>query len=52
MSDFSKRDEMKSISAKEFSSRLKEYARKIKRANKASVPNEPVGQINKSKLID
>lgn len=52
MSNTSRKDEMKDVSAGEFSKKLKEYANKIKKEKKAPIPNEPVGNICKSKVVD
>jgi len=52
MSNIFIKDELKDISAGEFSKKLKEYAKKIKREKKVHLPNEPVGKINKSKVVD
>lgn len=52
MSNTSRKDEMKDVSVGEFSKKIEEYAKKIKRTNKAPIPNEPVGHISKSKVVD
>ena len=52
MSNISMKDELKDVSAGEFSKRLSEYVRRIKKEKKVLIPNEPVGNINKSKVTD
>ncbi len=52
MSNISMKDELKDVSAGEFSKRLSEYVRRIKKEMKVLIPNEPVGNINKSKVTD
>ncbi|MCE2028735.1 hypothetical protein [Sessilibacter corallicola] len=52
MSNSSKKDKIKDVSEIEFSQKLKEYAKKIKKANKPLIPNEPIGHINTTKAID
>ncbi len=52
MNNTSRRNEMKDVSAGEFSKKLKEYVKKIKKTNKTPIPNEPVGHISKSKVVD
>lgn len=52
MNNTSRKDEMQDVLPGEFSKKLKEYAKKIKKADKAPIPNEPVGHISKSKVVD
>lgn len=52
MNESSKKDEIENVSEIEFSQKLKEYAKKVKKTNKPAIPNEPVGYINTTKAID
>jgi hypothetical protein len=52
MNNTSRKDEIKDVSPGEFSKKLKEYAKKIKKAGKTPIPNEPVGHISQSKVVD
>jgi hypothetical protein len=52
MNNNSRKDEMKDVFAGEFSKKLQEYAKKIKKTNTPPIPNEPVGHISKPKLVN